>query len=127
MKRILLITLLALLLFNVGFSANNFTRYEDKTVIFVEKDMTNKIPRAPGVSNPIITVELFDNDYLNLSVQNFTGNVTVEITGVDGITTSFYCEGTAQEVIAVDALPAGSYMIKIVLQNKGTYRGYFDL
>ena len=129
MKKNLLLILLILGAWNFsafGITSTNTTTVDDKEVIF-EKVITQKVPRAPGVSSPVVTANI-NSSYLTLNVSNFTGNVLVEIIGENGYTSSFYCDGAAMEVLPLDQLTLGiEYTIRITLEYKGMYTGTFTL
>lgn len=127
MKKIILLAVFILSGWNFVAVAETNYPADDKKIDYI-KTTTRKDPRAPGTNNPVLTSELVSNEYINFAVTNFTGEVTVEITGdADGYTTSFYSDGSANEIIPIGFLPAGAYKITITLEAKGIYIGYFDL
>lgn len=134
MKKNLYFTVLMLVTVSISLSASTLVPTDSEPIDFTKDKpiYSPNDPRKPRLQvtslyNTVVEGSLVDINYINLSIQNFTGDVNVEIIGVDNITTSFFCEGTTQEIVPIDTLPEGSYIIKITLQNKGTYTGYFDL
>lgn len=134
MKKILYLAILIIAAINSNASANSLVPTDTEPIDFTRDKpiYSPNDPRKPRLQtqasySTIVEGNLVDLSYINLSIQNFTGNVTVEVVGENGFTTSFYCEGSVQEIIPIDELPEGSYTLNITLQNKGTYVGYFDL
>ncbi|MGC3977549.1 MAG: hypothetical protein QM751_04525 [Paludibacteraceae bacterium] len=113
MKKVLLFALL--ILSSINFASYGITlipAQDDNKEIIIEKQTSRKEPRVRGVSTPTVQANI-NNGYLTVAVGNFTGNVTVEIVGENGLTTSFYCDGATDR-----GYPCRSTYFRSNLHNK---------
>ncbi len=95
--------------------------------IELKKIETSGGPRIPFPdANPIISAYLL-NDALILHVENYTGNIQVEIIGVNGFTSNFTVSGSGSSYIDIGTLTAGYVYTLRVTTSVGVYTGEFEL
>ena len=99
---------------------------EGTTTVDIKKENPKGGMRVPG-SNPTSFSVQITGDILYLRINNYTGILQVEITGVDGLVDTFYCDSSAVEVIDISMLIGGNYTIQLITDGRGTYTGQFEL
>jgi len=83
-------------------------------------------PRAPSIYPVSFSASLF-MDEITIGSQNYTGDITVQITGISGsIIQTLQISASTTVVVDVSALPEGVYNIAIVTVGKGTFKGEFQ-
>ena len=83
-------------------------------------------PRAPSIYPASFSASLF-MDEITIGSQNYTGDITVQITGISGsIIQTLHISASTTVVVDVSALPEGVYNIAIVTVGKGTFKGEFQ-
>ena len=122
MKKLFLILLLVVGVFNINATSNS----QQQQKIDFNKKTTPGLSRAPAL-NPVSFSGTVYMDMLILTAQNYTGTVQVQITGAGGLTYSFYAAGAAVENIPLNTLPAGNYTVSVITESSGTFTGTFVL
>lgn len=69
----------------------------------------------------------YDSETLAIVSPEYTGNVQVQIIGVDGFSYSYYSTSTYSEYIDISILPQGNYFLRITTESGSIYTGEFEL
>ena len=94
--------------------------------IELKKIETSGGPRTPiPYGSPIISAYLL-NDALILHIENYTGNIQVEIIGINGFASNFTVSGSGSSYIDISTLTVGIYTLRIIT-NTSIYTGQFIL
>ncbi|HNX90056.1 MAG TPA: DUF3244 domain-containing protein [Paludibacteraceae bacterium] len=123
-----LIFRLILMVFILGLSSGTLRAgditYEQE--IDLRKQNPSGPPRAPSIYPVSFSASLF-MDEITIGSQNYTGDITVQITGISGsIIQTLQISASTTVVVDVSALPEGVYNIAIVTVGKGTFKGEFQ-
>lgn len=123
-----LIFRLILMVFILGLSSGTLRAgditYEQE--IDLRKQNPSGPPRAPSIYPVSFSASLF-MDEITIGSQNYTGDITVQITGISGsIIQTLHISASTTVVVDVSALPEGVYNIAIVTVGKGTFKGEFQ-
>jgi len=124
-----LILRLILMVFIFGISAGTLhagdVNYEQE-IDFRKQNPTGP-SRAPALY-PVSFTGTYFMDELIIYSQNYTGDITVQITGISGsIIQTLQISASGNAVIDVSCLPEGVYNIAIITVGKGTFRGGFEI
>ena len=121
--RCILITIL------IGISAN--TLFADDTTNNQNITFDQKTPGGPRRAPSLYPVSFsgsFFMDELIINAVNYTGNITVQITGINGnITQTVPISESENAVIDINSLPEGEYDINIITDGKGIFTGSFEM
>ena len=124
-----LIFRLILMVFILGLSSGTLRAgditYEQE--IDLRKQNPSGPPRAPSIYPVSFSASLF-MDEITIGSQNYTGDITVQITGISGsIIQTLHISASTTVVVDVSALPEGVYNIAIITVGKGTFKGGFEI
>ena len=129
MKRSFTITIIAITLL----VCNSFYSLSSCLSTINLSDETKEIPltRNPkGVQTRSIILESFsssfNNQLITIAGENYSGNIQVEIIGVNGFTTNFTMSGSGSTSIDISALNTGIYTLRITTSTS-IYTGQFVL
>ena len=125
MKKQLFVSLLLLVVGCLSFQiyAVDETTPEEIELEKVVKDGGSRIPGQNEV--PVLSAN-YTNEVLMVNVENYTGNIQVEIIGINGFITNFTVSGSGSSSIDISALTAGIYTLRITTSTS-IYTGQFIL
>ena len=125
MKKQLFVSLLLLVVGCLSFQiyAVDETTPEEIELEKVVKDGGSRIPGQNEV--PVLSAN-YTNEVLMVNVENYTGNIQVEIIGINGFITNFTVSGSGSSSIDISALTAGIYTLRITTSTS-IYTGQFVL
>ena len=127
MKQVKIFCYFLLLAFSLTSIQQLYGANDTPETIELKKIETSGGPRIPlPDANPIISAYLL-NDALILHAENYTGDIQVEIIGVNGFTTNFTVSGSGSSSIDISTLTAGYVYTLRITTSVGVYIGEFEL
>ncbi len=127
MKQVKIFFYFLLLAFSLTSIQQLYGGNDTPETIELKKIETSGGPRIPlPDANQIISAYLL-NDALILHIENYTGNIQVEIIGVNGFTTNFIVSGSGSENIDICTLTAGYVYTLRITTSVGVYIGEFEM
>ena len=125
MKKKLFVSLLLLVVGCLSFQsyAADETTPEEIELKKVVKDGGSRMPGQNEV--PVFSAN-YTSEVLMVNAENYTGNIQVEIIGVNGFTTNFTVSGSGSSSIDISTLTAGIYTLRITTSTS-IYTGQFIL
>lgn len=88
------------------------------------KDPIRPQPRTPSLE---FFTASFNNQILSIAAYAYTGNVQVQIIGINGFSFSYYCNSTDTQYIDISTLSEGTYLLSITTDSGFIYTGEFEL
>lgn len=142
MKKILFFTVLLFSIFS--FSATAVTNYPDDESVELQRGALHKDPRLAESATTLSVMTLdavsvqslstdvnvdvnINEDYLSLYVDGYKGIVNVEIDGLFGYTTSYFCNKSTYEELPLSSLIEGeTYTVRVIVENEVVYTTTFE-
>ena len=127
MKPVKIFSYFLLLAFSLTSIQHLYGGNDTPETIELKKIETSGGPRTPIPDANLIISAYLLNDALILHVENYTGNIQVEIIGVNGFTTNFTVSGSGSSSIDISTLTVGYVYTLRITTSVGVYSGEFEL
>lgn len=108
MKKTFILLILSFILVSQQYSMTSINTTSTNKDIPLIKDPIRPQPRIPSLESFTAS---YDNQTLSITAFAYTGNVQVQIIGINGFSFSYYCNSTDTQYIDISTLSEGTYFL----------------
>ena len=124
MKRTFILFILSFVLLTHHYSMGYFETFSNNKDIPLMKSPIRPQPRTPSLES--FTAD-YDNQTLSITAFAYTGNVQVQIIGINGFSSTYYSNSADIQYIDISTLSEGIYYLNITTDSGFIYVGEFEL